>query len=218
MSRGWKLQIPQPQSRLSLVLEDQMTIETDRWAEAGSPTDLVPHHLGFLPMSGRLMKSESEDSGVEMASGDHAPLTPVESEKSFSLDYQDGFQMAGEDESVPAPREGCSKDDGPQELLPVLDHAYWQDLCVKRKFTEMGQRSQKNHLYVRTPNKLIQRRQSLVDLEELKSRYPHRPVSVDGLLDEASGGYSQTTSGRSTLEEEKTEKKVSVGKMPVGPS
>ncbi|XP_029140334.1 uncharacterized protein LOC107289258 [Protobothrops mucrosquamatus] len=205
MSRSWKLQIPQPQSRLSLVLEDQMTIETDRWAEAGSPTDLAPHHLGFLPMSGRLMKSESEDSGVEMASGDHAPLTPVESEKSFSLDYQDGFQMAGEDESAPAPREGCPKEDGPQELLPVLDRAYWQELCVKRKFTEMGQRSQKNHLYVRTPNKLIQRRQSLVDLEELKSRYPHRPVSVDGLLDEASGGYSQTTSGRGTLE--KTEKK-----------
>ncbi|XP_039210221.1 uncharacterized protein LOC120312929 [Crotalus tigris] len=207
MSRSWKLQIPQPQSRLSLVLEDQMTIETDRWAEAGSPTDLVPHHLGFLPMSGRLMKSESEDSGVEMASGDHAPLTPVESEKSFSLDYQDGFQMAGEDESAPAPREGCPKKDGPQEL-PVLDRAYWQELCVKRKFTEMGQRSQKNHLYVRTPNKLIQRRQSLVDLEELKSRYPHRPVSVDRLLDEASGGYSQTTSGRNTLEEEKTEKKA----------
>ncbi|XP_065712909.1 uncharacterized protein C8orf58 homolog isoform X1 [Patagioenas fasciata] len=36
--------------------------------------------------SGRLLKSESEDSGVEMASNEHSPCTPLGSESSFSLD------------------------------------------------------------------------------------------------------------------------------------
>ncbi|KAM6331499.1 uncharacterized protein C8orf58 homolog [Alca torda] len=38
------------------------------------------------PASGRLLKSESEDSGVEMASNEHSPSTPLGSESSFSLD------------------------------------------------------------------------------------------------------------------------------------
>ncbi|KAM6235134.1 uncharacterized protein C8orf58 homolog [Porphyrio hochstetteri] len=37
------------------------------------------------PVSGQLLKSESEDSGVEMASIEHSPSTPLGSESSFSL-------------------------------------------------------------------------------------------------------------------------------------
>uniref|UniRef100_A0A8B9CI90 DUF4657 domain-containing protein n=1 Tax=Anser brachyrhynchus TaxID=132585 RepID=A0A8B9CI90_9AVES len=42
-------------------------------------------------LRGRLLKSESEDSGVEMASNENSPSTPLGSESSFSLD---GFQPA----------------------------------------------------------------------------------------------------------------------------
>ncbi|XP_032085359.1 uncharacterized protein LOC116516839 [Thamnophis elegans] len=193
VNMSWKLQITQPQSRLSLVLGHQMTIGNDRLAEAGSPTDALPHPLAFLPMSGRLLKSESEDSGVELASGDHVPLTPVESEKSFSLDCLDG------DDSVPAVQEGHPQE-RPEILLPVLDCA-WQDFCVKRKLGNVAQSSQKN--IVLMPKK------PTPDLEELKScHHPCQPVSVKGVLDEASGGCSQATSGGSTVEEEKTKEEA----------
>lgn len=195
VNMSWNLQITQPQSQLSLVFEDQTSVGNDRLAEAGSPTDTVPHQLSFLPMSGRLLKSESEDSGVELASGDHVPLTPVESEKSFSLDCLDG------DDSVPAIQEVCPKE-RPEALVPILDCA-WQDFCVKRKLGDVVQRFQKN--LVSMPKK------PPPDLEELKScHYPCEPVSVEVVLDEA-------TSDSSTLEE-KTKEEVSVGKMPVGPS
>lgn len=46
---------------------------------------------GSPQASGRLLKSESEDSGVEMASNENSPSTPLGSESSFSLD---GFQPA----------------------------------------------------------------------------------------------------------------------------
>ncbi|XP_039625555.1 uncharacterized protein LOC120539502 isoform X1 [Polypterus senegalus] len=40
-----------------------------------------------------LLKSESEDSGVEMASSDHSPSTPPESEHSFFMVDRDGFHV-----------------------------------------------------------------------------------------------------------------------------
>ncbi|ETE61191.1 hypothetical protein L345_13061, partial [Ophiophagus hannah] len=187
MSR--KLQILQPQSHLNLVLEDQMSVGNDRLAEAGSPTDAIPHPLGFLPMSGRLLKSESEDSGVELASGDHVPLTPVESEKSFSLDCLDG------DDSAPALQEG-HPEEKPEAPLPVLDCAC-QDFHFKRKLGNVVQRSQKNPLFM--PKK------PPPDLEELTScHHPCQPVRVEGILNETSGGYNQANSGGSFNEEEKT--------------
>ncbi|XP_026581255.1 uncharacterized protein LOC113454044, partial [Pseudonaja textilis] len=188
VNMSWKLQIPQPQPHLSLVLEDQTSVGNDRLAEAGSPVDAVPHPLGFLPMSGRLLKSESEDSGVELASGDHVPLTPAESEKSFSLDCLDG------EDSVPALQEGRPKE-RPEAPLPVLDWAC-QDFHFKRKLGNVVQRSQKNHLSI--PKK------PPPDLEELKScPHPCQPVRAEGILNETSGGYSQPTSGGSFIEEEK---------------
>ncbi|XP_070621788.1 uncharacterized protein C8orf58 homolog isoform X2 [Erythrolamprus reginae] len=186
----WKSQIDQPQSHPSLVLEDQVSVGNDRLAEAGSPTDAAPHHLAFLPTSGRLLKSESEDSGVELASGDHDPLTPVESEKSFSLDCLDG------EDSVPAAQEG-----GPQEKpeapLPIVDYA-WQDFRVQRKLSNVVQRCQKNLM------SMAKKRHS--DVEELKSyHHPCQPGSVEGDLDEASGGQAAsdgiTTEEKTAIEE-----------------
>ncbi|XP_058050753.1 uncharacterized protein LOC131203992 [Ahaetulla prasina] len=193
VNMSWKLPIAQPQSRLGLVLEDQTSVGNDRLAEAGSPTEAVPHQLGFLPMSGRLLKSESEDSGVELASSDHVPLTPVESEKSFSLDCLDG------DDLIPALQEGCPKE-RPEALLPVLDCA-WQDFHVKGKLGDVVQRSQKNLMSM---TKKIP-----PDLEELKSCYqPCQPVSVEGVLDES-------TSDGSTLEEKTKEETQQTASRPM---
>ncbi|XP_063167076.1 uncharacterized protein C8orf58 homolog isoform X2 [Candoia aspera] len=203
-----KLQPPEPQSPLSLDLEDKMGKGADRWAEAGSPTEAAPHQLGFVPMSGRLLKSESEDSGVEMASNDHSPSTPIGSEKSFSLDCLDGFPLSGEDDSCPAPQEGGPKEDRPEEPVPAQDRAYRRNLSVSKKLAQVVQRSQKHRLPVRSPRLLTQRPRSLVDLEGLKSCYPHRPVSVDGSLDAASGGRRQAVLGCSTPKEQPIEEEA----------
>ncbi|KAM6431691.1 uncharacterized protein C8orf58 homolog isoform 1-T1 [Liasis olivaceus] len=202
-----KLQAPQPQAPLSLDPEDKMSKGADRWAEAGSPTEAAPHQLGFLPMSGRLLKSESEDSGVEMASNDHSPSTPIGSEKSFSLDCLDGLQLTVEDDSCPAPREDCPKEDRPEEPVPAQDRAYRRNLSVSKKLAQVVQRSQKHRLPVRSPRQLTQRPRSLVDLEGLKSCYPHRPASVDGAPDAASGGH-RAVLGCSTPEEQKIEEEA----------
>ncbi|KAM6341731.1 uncharacterized protein C8orf58 homolog [Podargus strigoides] len=53
---------------------------------AWGPPPPPPLSPGSPPASGRLLKSESEDSGVEMASNEHSPSTPLGSERSFSLD------------------------------------------------------------------------------------------------------------------------------------
>ncbi|XP_042657273.1 uncharacterized protein C8orf58 homolog [Tyto alba] len=57
------------------------------------------------PASGRLLKSESEDSGVEMASNEHSPSTPLGSESSFSLDgFPPGKSPPGEEPGTEPPR------------------------------------------------------------------------------------------------------------------
>ncbi|KAM6106805.1 uncharacterized protein C8orf58 homolog [Pterocles gutturalis] len=63
------------------------------------PPPAPPHSPSTPPAIGRLLKSESEDSGVEMASNEHSPSTPVGSESSFSLDG------GGPPEQSPPPRE-----------------------------------------------------------------------------------------------------------------
>ncbi|XP_054080800.1 uncharacterized protein C8orf58 homolog [Rissa tridactyla] len=56
------------------------------------------------PASGRLLKSESEDSGVEMASNEHSPSTPLGSESSFSLDgIPPEKKPPGEEPGTPRP-------------------------------------------------------------------------------------------------------------------
>ncbi|KAM6294627.1 uncharacterized protein AAHN32_011677 [Aegotheles albertisi] len=64
-----------------------------------APPSLTP---GTPSASGRLLKSESEDSGVEMPSAEHSPSTPPGSERSFALD---GFPRGAQDPDPPqAPR------------------------------------------------------------------------------------------------------------------
>ncbi|XP_056364704.1 uncharacterized protein C8orf58 homolog isoform X2 [Oenanthe melanoleuca] len=53
------------------------------------------------PAGGRLLKSESEDSGVEMASNEHSPSTPLGSESSFSLDGLAAEEPPGGGEEPP---------------------------------------------------------------------------------------------------------------------
>ncbi|XP_038022850.2 uncharacterized protein C8orf58 homolog isoform X2 [Anas platyrhynchos] len=58
---------------------------------------------GSPQASGRLLKSESEDSGVEMASNENSPSTPLGSESSFSLD---GFQQPAHGDPPKSPPGG----------------------------------------------------------------------------------------------------------------
>ncbi|XP_062995038.1 uncharacterized protein C8orf58 homolog [Elgaria multicarinata webbii] len=203
-----KLQDPQPEFPLSLELDGKTSGKADRWGEAGSPTEPVSDQLGFLPMSGRLLKSESEDSGVEMASNDLSPSTPVGSEQSFSLDCLDGFQPSGGDSPPLSPHESSPKEERLEEHSPGQDRAYRRNLSVSKKLAQVVQRSQKHRLLGRSSRPLSQRPRSLVNPEGLKSYRLHRPASVDGIVDAASGEFSQALSGYSTPEEHSIEEEV----------
>ncbi|XP_075300959.1 uncharacterized protein C8orf58 homolog isoform X4 [Opisthocomus hoazin] len=66
------------------------------------PPPLAP---GSPSASGQqLLKSESEDSGVEMASSEHSPSTPLGSESSFSLDGLPPKTPPGEEPGPQPPR------------------------------------------------------------------------------------------------------------------
>nr|XP_056716765.1 uncharacterized protein C8orf58 homolog [Euleptes europaea] len=198
---------------LQMELDGKISSEMDRWGEAGSPTEPVPHkglphQLGFLPTAGRLLKSESEDSGVEMASSDHSPSTPVDSEKSFTLDCVDGFQPSAKDSATVV-----SQDSGPNaeqraEPDPGQDRPYHRNLSVSKKLAQVVQRSQKHRWPGRSSRPLSQRPRSLLDLEGIKAYCAHPPASVDGVVGAACGEYRRTTSGCSTPVEQHTEAKV----------
>lgn len=208
------LQDPQSPREHSLKLELDGTIgsEMDRWAEAGSPTEFVPHkglnhQLGFIPTSGRLLKSESEDSGVEMASSDHSPSTPVDSEKSFTLDCVDGFQPLSKDSATVE-----SHNSSPEEQAepdPGQDRPYHRNLSVSKKLAQVVQRSQKHRLPTRSSRQLSQRPRSLLDLEGLKAYCAQRPAGIDGVVGAACGGFHCNISGCSTPSEQHTEAVVS---------
>ncbi|XP_060106805.1 uncharacterized protein C8orf58 homolog isoform X1 [Heteronotia binoei] len=196
------LQDPQSprECSLKLKLDDKISSEMDRWGEAGSPTELLPHkglnhQLGFIPTSGRLLKSESEDSGVEMASSDHSPSTPVDSEKSFSLDCMDGFQPLAKDCATVVSHDSSPEAEEQAEPDPSQDRPYQRNLSVSKKLAQVVQRSQKHRLPGRSPRQLSQRPRSLLDLERLKAYCIHQPASVDGVVGAACGGYRSTTSG-----------------------
>nr|XP_060643599.1 uncharacterized protein C8orf58 homolog [Anolis sagrei ordinatus] len=185
---------PQAQVSLSLELGNKMTPKVDRWGEAGSPTDPAPHQLSFLPTSGRLLKSESEDSGVELASNDHSPSSPVGSEESFSLD---GFQPGVEDSPPPvSPKE---KGSGVED--PIQDCTYLRSLSVSRKLAQVVQRSQKHRLPGRSLGPLSHRPRSLMDLEEMKPFHLPQLASVDGIVDMANAGDDRVLFGCKTPEE-----------------
>ncbi|XP_015269672.1 PREDICTED: uncharacterized protein C8orf58 homolog [Gekko japonicus] len=197
------LQDPQSprEGSLKLELDGKKSSEMDRWGEAGSPTELVPHkglnhQLGFIPTSGRLLKSESEDSGVEMASGDHSPSTPVDSEKSFTLDCVDGFQPLAKDSATVVSHDSSPEAEERAEPDPGQDRPYHRNLSVSKKLAQVVQRSQKHRLPGRSSRQLNQRPRSLLDLERLKTYCPQRPASIDDDDDVGAscGGYGSTTS------------------------
>ncbi|XP_033027926.1 uncharacterized protein C8orf58 homolog isoform X2 [Lacerta agilis] len=197
------LQEPQLHCPLDLELDGKINSQVDRLDEAGSLTEPIPHQLGFLPISGRFLKSESEDSGVEMTSNDHSPSSPEGSEKSFSLDCLDGFQPSMED-SPPlsaAPCQGCPKGEEQEDLGPIQDRVYCRNLSVSKKLAQVVQRSQKHHLPRRSPGRLGQRPHSPVDLEGLNSYHLHRAASIDKNVDAAAGELIPMLSGNSTPEE-----------------
>ncbi|XP_054854337.1 uncharacterized protein C8orf58 homolog [Eublepharis macularius] len=209
------LQDPQSprEHSLKLDLDGKISSEMDRWAEAGSPTESVPHkdlhqQLGFIPTSGRLLKSESEDSGVEMASSDHSPSTPVDSEKSFTMDCMDGLQPSAKDPATVVSHDSSLKGEERVEPDPGLDRAYHRNMSVSKKLAQVVQRSQKHRLPGRSPRQLGQRPRSLLDLEGLKTCYAYRSASVDGGAGTACGGHRRATSGCSILAKQPTEAAV----------
>ncbi|XP_058715132.1 uncharacterized protein C8orf58 homolog isoform X2 [Poecile atricapillus] len=61
------------------------------------PSPPPPQPPSSPPAGGRFLKFESEDSGVEMASNEHSPSTPLGSESSFSLDGFPAEKPPGEE-------------------------------------------------------------------------------------------------------------------------
>ncbi|XP_077161863.1 uncharacterized protein C8orf58 homolog isoform X2 [Paroedura picta] len=191
---------PPRECSLKLELDCKASSEMDRWGEAGSPTELVPHkglnhQLGFIPTSGRLLKSESEDSGVEMASGDHSPSTPVDSEKSFTLDCVDGFQPLPKDSATGVSHNSSPEAEEQAGPDPSQDRPYHRNLSVSKKLAQVVQRSQKHRLPGRSSRQLSQRPRSLLDLERLKACCAQWPASVDGVAGATCGGHRGTPSG-----------------------
>lgn len=102
------------------------------------------------PASGRFLKSESEDSGVEMASNEHSPSTPLGSESSFSLDVFAAEKPPGEEPPrTPRSRSGS------------------------RRLLQAAQRSRRQ----RCPRQLSRRSASAADLAE-PPRDPEEPEEV----------------------------------------
>ncbi|CAM9808298.1 unnamed protein product [Bubo scandiacus] len=98
---------------------------------APPPPPLSP---GSPPASGRLLKSESEDSGVEMASNEHSPSTPLGSESSFSLD------------GLPAEKSPPGEEPGTDPPRPP-----------RKKLVQAAQRSRRQRLPTRCPRQLGRR-------------------------------------------------------------
>ncbi|XP_068891584.1 uncharacterized protein C8orf58 homolog isoform X2 [Aphelocoma coerulescens] len=100
-----------------------------------------------LPAGGTFPKSESEDSGVEMASNEHSPSTPLGSESSFSLDGFPAEKPPGEE----PPRTPRSR-------------------SASRRLLQAAQRSRRQ----RCPRQLSRRSASAADLAE-PPRDPEEP-------------------------------------------
>ncbi|XP_038240447.1 uncharacterized protein C8orf58 homolog [Dermochelys coriacea] len=177
----------------------RMSGELGLWDQAGSPTEPgLPHQLGLFPKSGWLLKSESEDSGVEMAGNENSPSTPLGSESSFSLDCLDGFQPSTADSAASDPEEGCPEAEEPE---PLRERACLRNLSVSKKLAQVMQRSGKLRAPSRSPKPLGRKSLNLVDLELLAS-YGSQGLSGQG---GAAEGHSQAVSGHRSLEEQSTE-------------
>ncbi|XP_075030728.1 uncharacterized protein C8orf58 homolog [Calonectris borealis] len=121
------------------------------------PSPPPPLSPGSPPASGRLLKSESEDSGVEMASNEHSPSTPLGSESSFSLD---GFPP----QKTP-PREKP----GTEPPWPPRSRS------ASKKLVQAAQRSRRQRAPGRCPRQLGRRSTSAADLRAEPVRDPQEP-------------------------------------------
>ncbi|XP_075580281.1 uncharacterized protein C8orf58 homolog [Pelecanus crispus] len=109
------------------------------------------------PASGRLLKSESEDSGVEMASNEHSPSTPVGSESSFSLD---GFPP---EKNPPGDEPGTEPPRPPRSC------------SASKKLVQAAQRSRRQRVPGRCPRQLSRHSASAADLRAELARDPREP-------------------------------------------
>ncbi|XP_067399841.1 uncharacterized protein C8orf58 homolog isoform X2 [Emydura macquarii macquarii] len=183
-----------------------MSGELDVLGQAGSPMEPVlpgdlPHQLGLFPKGGRLLKSESEDSGVEMAGSENSPSTLLGSESSFSLDCLDGFQPSTAGCGASDPEESCPKAEGPEESDSLRERAYLRSLSASKKLAQVVQRSRKLHVSDRSPKALGRKSLSLVDFELLAS------CDLQGLSGQggAAEGHDQACSSHRSLEEQSPE-------------
>ncbi|XP_050766221.1 LOW QUALITY PROTEIN: uncharacterized protein C8orf58 homolog [Gymnogyps californianus] len=124
---------------------------------AWEPPPPPPFSPGSPPASGRLLKSESEDSGVEMASNEHSPSTPLGSESSFSLD---GF-----------PSEKSPPREEPGTEPPRLPRSR----SASKKLVQAAQRSRRQRAPGRCPRQLGRRSASAADLRAEPARDPREP-------------------------------------------
>ncbi|KAM6232308.1 uncharacterized protein C8orf58 homolog [Spheniscus humboldti] len=131
--------------------------ESPRQPPAGMSTwDMPPRpplSSGSPPASGRLLKSESEDSGVEMASNEHSPSTPLGSESSFSLD---GFPP---EKSPPGEELGTEPPRPPRSC------------SASKKLVQAAQRSRRQRAPARCPRQLSRRSTSVAE----PARDPQEP-------------------------------------------
>ncbi|XP_055676361.1 uncharacterized protein C8orf58 homolog [Falco peregrinus] len=126
---------------------------------AWGPPVPPPQSPGRPPAGGRLL--ESEDSGVEMASNDHSPSTPLGSESSFSLD---GFPREktplGEERGTEPPRPPRSR-------------------SASKKLVQAVQRSRRQRAPGRCPRQLGRRGMDLGIEPARDPREPEKPTMED---------------------------------------
>ncbi|XP_052661158.1 uncharacterized protein C8orf58 homolog isoform X1 [Harpia harpyja] len=116
-----------------------------------------PISPGSPPASGRLLKSESEDSGVEMASNDHSPPTPLGSESSFSLDgFPPEKNPPGEEPGTEPPRPSRSR-------------------SASKKLVQAAQRSRRQRGPGRCPRQFGRRSANAADLQAEPAWDPREP-------------------------------------------
>ncbi|KAJ7305184.1 hypothetical protein JRQ81_011090 [Phrynocephalus forsythii] len=188
ISMARQLQAPPLDLSLSLTLEleGKMNGPKERWGTAGSPAAPGPRKAGFSPLVGRLLKSESEDSGMEMASNDHSPSSPVGSERSFFLDFTDGLDPSAEGSPPPAPYECCPKGDGQDAPAgPVRD----RNLSTSEEVAQTVPPSPKRSWPRRAPWPRIPEPGSPTGSEG-SSPAPW-PTSIEALMEVAGGGDGQ---------------------------
>ncbi|XP_069657126.1 uncharacterized protein C8orf58 homolog isoform X2 [Haliaeetus albicilla] len=112
---------------------------------------------GSPPASGRLLKSESEDSGVEMASNDHSPPTSLGSESSFSLDgFPPEKNPPGEELGTEPPRPSRSR-------------------SASKKLVQAAQRSRRQRGPGRCPRQFGRRSANAADLQAETAWDPREP-------------------------------------------